>query len=246
MSSYIKRTIIVADTIKQMVVTENLKPGDRLPSETELINRFKMSKGTIREATRILEAQGLIKTKTGPGGGCFVHEVSESRTIALLSNYFYFKNLSISDIYQIRKLLEPEVAGSLAGNLKKEQLKMLYLLVSEYQNEPLNEEQDRIHHETALKFHGCLADFSNNSLLGFIIKFMAQMLTEVTVNRKLFRPTNYELWRTGLEFNRELLMALKVGDSKKAKKIMYQHMCVAEKLMLKQEAMVSTQLKEFG
>ena len=246
MSSYIKRTIIVADTIKQMVVTENLKPGDRLPSETELINRFKMSKGTIREATRILEAQGLIKTKTGPGGGCFVHEVSESRTIALLSNYFYFKNLSISDIYQIRKLLEPEVAGSLAGNLKKEQLKMLYLLVSEYQNEPLNEEQDRIHHETALKFHGCLADFSNNSLLGFIIKFMAQMLTEVTVNRKLFRPTNYELWRTGLEFNRELLIALKVGDSKKAKKIMYQHMCVAEKLMLKQEAMVSTQLKEFG
>ena len=246
MSSYIKRTIIVADTIKQMVVTENLKPGDRLPSETELINRFKMSKGTIREATRILEAQGLIKTKTGPGGGCFVHEVSESRTIALLSNYFYFKNLSISDIYQIRKLLEPEVAGSLAGNLKKEQLKMLYLLVSEYQNEPLNEEQDRIHHETALKFHGCLADFSNNSLLGFIIKFMAQVLTEVTVNRKLFRPTNYELWRTGLEFNRELLIALKVGDSKKAKKIMYQHMCVAEKLMLKQEAMVSTQLKEFG
>ncbi len=246
MSSYKKRTIIVADTIKQMVVTENLKPGDRLPSETELINRFKMSKGTIREATRILEAQGLIKTRTGPGGGCFVHEVSESRTIALLSNYFYFKNLSISDIYQIRKILEPEVAGSLAGNLKKEQLKMLYLLVSEYQDEPINEEQDRIHHETALKFHGCLADFSNNSLLGFIIKFMAQMLTEVTVNRELFRPTNYELWRTGLEFNRELLKALKVGDSKNAKKIMYEHMCVAEKLMLKQEAMVSTQLKEFG
>ena len=48
MSSYKKRTIIVADTIKQMVVTENLKPGDRLPAETELIHRFKMSKGTIR------------------------------------------------------------------------------------------------------------------------------------------------------------------------------------------------------
>ena len=116
MSSYKKRTIIVADTIKQMVVTENLKPGDRLPAETELIQRFKMSKGTIREATRLLEAQGLIKTRTGPGGGCFVHEVSELRTIALLSNYFYFKNLNISDIYQIRKLLEPEVARSLAGN----------------------------------------------------------------------------------------------------------------------------------
>ena len=58
MSSYKKRTIIVADTIKQMVVTENLQPGDRLTTESELIHRFKMSK---REATRLLEAQGLIK-----------------------------------------------------------------------------------------------------------------------------------------------------------------------------------------
>ena len=246
MSSYKKRTIIVADTIKQMVVTENLKPGDRLPAETELIQRFKMSKGTMREATRLLEAQGLIKTRTGPGGGCFVHEVSELRTIALLSNYFYFKNLNISDIYQIRKLLEPEVAGSLAGNLKKEQLKILNSIISEYQEEPVNEEQDRIHHESALKFHGSLADFANNSLLGFVIKFMAQMLTEVTVNRELFRPTNYELWRRGLDFHRELLTALEVGDSNKAKKIMYEHMCVAEKLMLKQEAMVSTKLKELA
>ena len=72
MSSYKKRTIIVADTIKQMVVTENLKPGDRLPAEIELIQRFKMSKGTIREATRLLEAQGLIKTRTGPGGGLVI------------------------------------------------------------------------------------------------------------------------------------------------------------------------------
>ncbi|GIR38965.1 MAG: hypothetical protein CM15mP50_4760 [Rhodobacterales bacterium] len=119
-------------------------------------------------------------------------------------------------------------------------------IISEYQEEPVNEEQDRIHHESALKFHGSLADFANNSLLGFVIKFMAQMLTEVTVNRELFRPTNYELWRRGLDFHRELLTALEVGDSNKAKKIMYEHMCVAEKLMLKQEAMVSTKLKELA
>ena len=75
---------------------------------------------------------------------------------------------------------------------------------------------------------------------------MAQMLTEVTVNRELFRPTNYELWWRALDFHKELLTALEVGDSNKAKKIMYEHMCVAEKLMLKQEAMVSTKLKELA
>ena len=49
-----------------------------------------------------------------------------------------------------------------------------------------------------------------------------------------------------LDFHKELLTALEVGDSNKAKKIMYEHMCVAEKLMLKQEAMVSTKLKELA
>ena len=61
------------------------RSGDSLPSEAELIERFGMSKGTIREATRILEAQGLVRTKTGPGGGTFLHEMSQDRARALLS-----------------------------------------------------------------------------------------------------------------------------------------------------------------
>lgn len=65
----------VADAIKDWVMDRGLQPGDRLPSEPELIERFSMAKGTIREALRILEAQGLVKSRTGPGGGTFVHQV---------------------------------------------------------------------------------------------------------------------------------------------------------------------------
>ena len=81
---------------------------------------------------RILEAQGLVKTRTGPGGGCFVHEVSENRTRALLSNYFYFKHLSITDIYQIRKKLEPELVSNLAGKLTIENIEELETIMEEY------------------------------------------------------------------------------------------------------------------
>ena len=93
------RPLRVAESIKGYVVSNALQPGDKLPNEAELIELFGMAKGTIREAMRILEAQGLVKTRTGPGGGCFVHEVSETRTRALLANYFYFRHLTISDIY---------------------------------------------------------------------------------------------------------------------------------------------------
>ena len=84
----VSRPVQVAESIKDWVVDEGLKAGDRLPGEAELIARFGMAKGTIREAMRILEAQGLIKTRTGPGGGSFVHEVSRQRAKALLGNYF--------------------------------------------------------------------------------------------------------------------------------------------------------------
>ena len=82
------RPVRVADAIKDWVVEQGLKPGDRLPGETELIQRFAMSKGTIREALRLLQAQGLVETKTGPGGGLFVGEVSRERARALLANFF--------------------------------------------------------------------------------------------------------------------------------------------------------------
>jgi GntR family transcriptional regulator, transcriptional repressor for pyruvate dehydrogenase complex len=86
----------VAEAIKSWVVEQGMRPGDKLPSEPELIERFGMAKSTIREAVRILEAQGLVKSRTGPGGGVFIHAVSEERATALLGNYFFFRNLSIA------------------------------------------------------------------------------------------------------------------------------------------------------
>ena len=116
------RPVRVADEIKTWVVERDLQQGDKLPNETEMIAQFGVSKGTVREAMRILEAQGLIITRTGPGGGSFVDKVSANRARSLLANYFYFQNLSIADIYQMRRALEPELAASLAGRLNEAQL----------------------------------------------------------------------------------------------------------------------------
>ena len=54
------RPVLVADEIKEWVVKKDLKSGDKLPNESEMIDLFGVSKGTVREALRILEAQGLI------------------------------------------------------------------------------------------------------------------------------------------------------------------------------------------
>lgn len=232
------RPVRVADAIKELVVEGNMAPGDRLPGEAELIDRFSMSKGTIREAMRILEAQGLVETRTGPGGGCFVGEVTADRAKSLLANYFYFQDLSIADIYQLRRVLEPELAASLAGHLTDTQLAELEAVVAQYPEPARNAEEERDQHVASLAFHRKLANFSGNPLLAFVVSFMGRILTDLTVYRRLYDPPNRELYEKGLAYQTDLIAALREGRAEDARAIMRAHMETAEALMQRQEAQV--------
>ncbi|QQA43793.1 FadR/GntR family transcriptional regulator [Pelagovum pacificum] len=232
------RPVRVADEIKGWVVERGLQKGDRLPSETEMIARFGMAKGTIREAMRILEAQGLIVTRTGPGGGSFVGEVTSDRARALLGNYFYFKNLTVSDIYQLRRLLEPELAASLAGELSDDDIAELEAIVALYPEPARDDEEEREQHVASLKFHARLAEFASNELLGFLISFMAQILSDLTIYRRLYAPQNIELWRQGRMHQLGVIDALRTGDAEEARRLMASHMAIAQDHMEAQEAQV--------
>ena len=232
------RPVEVAEAIKDWVVSQGLRGGDRLPGEAEMMERFGRSKGTIREAMRVLEAQGLVKTRTGPGGGSFVHEVSELRARALLGNYFYFRDLTLQDIYQMRRLLEPELAASLAGQLGEAQLAALEEVIDHYRHPSTSAEEERDQHVESLRFHATLAGYAGNELLGFLIGFMAQILTEMTVYRRLYELPNVELWSKGRAYQLQLVEALREGDPDRARQIMADHMATAQALMEAQEAVV--------
>ncbi|WP_460272231.1 FadR/GntR family transcriptional regulator [Celeribacter sp. ULVN23_4] len=234
--SKLSRPVRVAEAIKALVVEEEMKPGDRLPSEPDMMVRFGMAKGTIREAMRILEAQGLIKTRTGPGGGAFVHEVSRERAKALLGNYFYFNSLTIGDIYQMRRSLEPENAASLAGTLSDDVLDKLQGIIALYTSPAQTPEEEREQHLASLRFHALLADQSRNPLLGFIIDFMVKLLSDITVYRQLYTPVNPALRARGVDYQTRLLAALREGDAGAARAIMKAHMENAWTLMGDQEA----------
>lgn len=223
-----------------------LQSGDRLPNEADLIERFAMSKGTIREATRILEAQGLVRTRTGPGGGTFLHEMSAARAQALLSNFFYFRNLKIADIYQLRLVLEPEIAASLAGTLSDEDIARLEEVMQTYAHPATSAGEEREQHIASLRFHSILAELSENPLLGFLIGFIATTLSDLTIYRRLYDPPNHELWARGVAYQKELLEALRIGDADRARKIMAEHMQTAQALMTEQQAEVQRRFMRSG
>ena len=232
------RPVRVAEAIKDWVVDKGLQPGDRLPGEAALIERFGMAKGTIREAMRLLQAQGLVVTKTGPGGGSFVGRVSKDRAHALLANYFYFKHLSIRDIYQVRISLEPELAASLAGRLSDDQLSELESIMAGYATPADDADAEREQHVASLRFHARLAEFGENALLGFFVDFMAQILTDLTVYQRLYTEPNLTLWQQGRAHQTNLIAALRDGDAEAARRIMREHMEMARNLMEDQEAVV--------
>ncbi len=69
----------VVDQIQRAIIDGSLKPGDVLPSEMKLKEMFSTSRGTIREALRILEQKGLVDIKTGVGGGAIIKTVDTEK-----------------------------------------------------------------------------------------------------------------------------------------------------------------------
>lgn len=233
-----KRSDQVADALKQLIAEHRLKPGDRLPQEKELMNQFNASKGTAREALKALETQGLIITRTGPGGGAFVADVPPDRAMSLLANYFYFKDITIHDIYQLRVHLEPEMAASVVGRLSDDDFQRLQTTMTIYDAPPTDQQEEHAQRIAELSFHEVLVDLCPNPILSFTCHFLLGLLKNLRLCHNIYDLPNPELWETGRHYQMQLISALKRESEADVRRIMREHMIRAEALMQEQETIV--------
>lgn len=227
-----KRPDIIAERIRDLIVERGLRPGDRLPQEWLLQDELKASRGTLREAMKILEIQGLIASKTGPGGGAFISDVTPQQAIQLFDNLFLFAPPSVADIYALRKVLEPQLAESLAGKLSPDALEALQSTIRLYEDEPATAEEEYEQRLAELDFHAELASHCENMLLGVVCAFVLSLLREMAEFRAIYSEPNPALRETGLHYQVRLLRAIRAGDGPRAAQIMHEHMIEAEKYML--------------
>jgi Transcriptional regulators len=225
-----KRSDLVAEEIKRLMTSKNLLPGDRLPRENELQELFNVSKGTVREALKSLEVQGLIKVSTGPGGGGMAVEVPLDRAFQLLQNYLFFKEVSIEDIYRVRYLLEPELAASAVPQLTEEEFDALERNIQvcdpglESQIDPYTQRQED------LTFHDILASASPNPFLRFVCEMINQMLRQLTVyDNKMELREQQKFGATNVDFHRQLLAAARARDVDGVRELMRAHMHDAQR-----------------
>jgi GntR family transcriptional regulator, transcriptional repressor for pyruvate dehydrogenase complex len=239
-----KRTDTIVEAIKSMIVEQALAPGDRLPQERELMVQFAAGKGTVREALKALEVQGLIRLRTGPGGGAFIERMSEGRAMSLLSNFLFAKDLSISQIYEMRKVLEPLVAVSALETIDEAGFRRLEEIIAVYDHEPANAQERWNQRMAELDFHAVVAEYSANPILAFTTRFLQRLLKDLAICRDIYLQPEPVLRQSGIRHQRDLIAAMRLKNAAAVIRILREHMAEAEQHMLSLEARLDARFLE--
>ena len=234
-----KRSDLVVEEIKRWIVKEGKQPGDRLPQERDLISTFGVSKGTVRESLKSLEVQGLIKLQTGPNGGAYISNVSYEVTAELLANYFFFKDLNATEIYALRKLIEPELARLALDRLTTHQIVRLEETIQICERRPEDQDGVREQRLAELEFHNILADACPNVMVSFFGKFINHFLAEMVSFKGLYIGKQDHIRSENLEAHRRILKAVRNKDSEAIRHAMAEHMASCECHVIEMEAVVA-------
>ncbi len=97
---------VIVDQVRDLIRDGRLSPGDRLPSERDLCERFGVSRVTVREALRVLEASGLVEIRVGARGGAFVTSPSSERLGKGLADLLTLSPLTAAEVTEARMVFE--------------------------------------------------------------------------------------------------------------------------------------------
>src|SRR5271167_142174 len=105
----------IADELRRLIIAGELNEGDSLGHEPDLITRFGVSRPSLREALRILEAEGLISVIRGVQGGVVVHRPDQRLTARTAAIVLQSRNVPLADVFQARTIIEPAAVRIVAS-----------------------------------------------------------------------------------------------------------------------------------
>jgi GntR family transcriptional regulator, transcriptional repressor for pyruvate dehydrogenase complex len=120
-----KAAVLVAQLIVDDIVDRGLRRGDPLMAEREMVERYGVSRGTLRESLRILETYGLISIKTGPGGGAIVADAGSRALASVIALVLQVNRASFRSIVEAKIELEPLMARQAAERRDDHDLEVL-------------------------------------------------------------------------------------------------------------------------
>ncbi len=213
----------IVDQVQALIEKGRLKHGDQLPPERELASIFKVSRHSVREAIRVLEQKKVLKSR--PGSGTFIILENESSVVESLASAILREKSTLSEIFQFRELLEPQIAGLAARNADKKDIVILEDLLERQQKEL---DSTRVAKELDEKFHLALAKATGNSVLLQVVDLFGHILLKSRHANSLSPHRN----KLSVKGHKKILNAIKDGDSKAASHSMAGHLQAIRKLVI--------------
>lgn len=217
----------VTEQLKQSILLGQFKPGDKFPSERELAEQFQVSRVAIREAIRSLENSGFIVTRQGITGGAFVTDLSFQQLANSFLDLFLAEKISIPELYQVRRLIEPEVARLAALRVTPDYEKRLQeaLEAEKTPGPTVSEEVDR---KTTI--HYILAEMCGNRFLEALVVSVMRLTKRVV---EAVNPDTQKLHPAGL--HDAAVKAVIAGDPDAAAREMENHAVAFGKNLMEME-----------
>lgn len=167
----------VTDQIKEAIFQGEYQPGEKIPSEHELVDLFGVSRVIIREAIRNLEQAGLVEIRRGPKGGAFVQPLNHSAASKVVKDLFRLSKGTIKEVMEVRLEIEPIVAGLAAERATEEDLSAL--------KENIDAQPTIPGEKTAqgnINFHRLVARCSHNPIYEMIVNILCDFSVDLIVN----------------------------------------------------------------
>ena len=211
-----KTAEIVAEKIRNRIISGDLSEGDSLPSEGQLLEKFGVSRPTLREAFRILENERLISVTRGSRSGARVSAPRVGSVSRYASYYLQANDVSVPDIFEARLAIELPSVRRLCVRKNIDEIKRL------------NEEVDRLDAldgagardeliQGFTRFHKLLVEVSGNQTLLFMIQMLQELMEQVQI-RLLSHHSTAEESDSGkaIRSMRKLVQLISDGDQEPA------------------------------
>lgn len=199
--------------IEALLDRGELNPGDQLPPERALAEQFQVSRASVREALRSLELLGIVETRAG--GGTFVRRTVPEDLARPLSNLIA-RGHTLTDVIEVRGLLEPAIAASAATRIRPDELVELRAILTQ-QAEKVDAGQSYAEEDT--RFHEVIGQAARNELLVTMLGVIWDVLRS---SREQWLQTNQRA-HFSIDAHQRILAALETHDPDAARAAAAEH-----------------------
>ncbi len=168
-----KAAVVIAQQVREAVLSGKLAVGDRLPPERDLIKQFGYSRAVVREGLRLLEAEGLVVLQAGRNGGAVVHSPDPDRIAVSVDLILRLQSTTVREVHEAQRLIEPLIIRQAIGHATRQDLARVRETITRIEQNPDDVELVR---EQSNRFHSLLGECTHNNVLAIIAGQIRQIV----------------------------------------------------------------------